>query len=722
MKNYRFDVLEGHRAVEEWLDLVRQASDNHRNEFGFVPRAVFDQAARRGNLFVLLAHSEAEVLYAGHLMFDRAFPRAHVRQMFTLPSFRRQGAASVLLDYLRKSLVGDSFISIYARVAEDLIPANAFWQRQQFYVQRSEKGGETRNRQILVRCHELQSPQLFPTSGINEHDPLGLLAHPADGIPMFLLDLNVLFDLKPRRLRREDAVRLVQAERMNFCRLAVSVEVREELQRTRQEQVTDPMEAVVDTFPCFPVGSGEEVQHLVDELAPLVFPHVDDARPLTPNERSDLRHLVTAIHCGLSGLVTNDGALLNAGKVVQERYGVRVQSPASLFAHEISKSTETETAANVQATTLRLTILSEGDESSVRALLTARSGLSAVQILNHWLPPAPRHAAKRYVVWSNRQCVGYVAWPAWAGGESVLARAIVDESNEQALEVARMLLLHLLDHLRTGEPRQVRLELPDRQSHLREVADGLGFRGGPLDRELAKFALGRVLTPGSWRRDCAALCAARGPKLPADAPTFRGIGQQLALTTPTGNRVHTPLDQLETLLSPTLLCLANRPAVITPIKREYAEPLLGHSPQESFLPSRSASLFADRLYVSSRNTFKHFKRGTLILFYESRRNGGGAEIVAIARVVGAYLKARDDLSVSDLQPSVLTTERVADLGKSRMKTITVFDNIFPLPHPVGLSKLKKLGCGASHDLLTTRPITDAQLQAILQEGFDHERQ
>jgi hypothetical protein len=52
-----------------------------------------------------------------------------------------------------------------------------------------------------------------------------------------------------------------------------------------------------------------------------------------------------------------------------------------------------------------------------------------------------------------------------------------------------------------------------------------------------------------------------------------------------------------------------------------------------------------------------------------------------------------------------------------MKTVTVFDNVFPLPSPISLDRLQTLGCGRPVDLITTRPISDTQLQAILAEAF-----
>ena len=94
------------------------------------------------------------------------------------------------------------------------------------------------------------------------------------------------------------------------------------------------------------------------------------------------------------------------------------------------------------------------------------------------------------------------------------------------------------------------------------------------------------------------------------------------------------------------------------------------------------------------------------------------ELVAIARVCHAYHKQTDTIDNSDLEQSVLTPTSLPKIGKSVVKTVTVFDNIFPLPRPVPMKFLKEQGCGQPNDLITTKPITDKQLQAILSEAFN----
>jgi ribosomal protein S18 acetylase RimI-like enzyme len=715
----RFEILEGHKATEAWVEDVRKASDAHRNELGFLARSVFDEFSRRDGLYVLVAETNEGRHYAGHVLFDRHFPRAHVRQIFVIAAFRRYGAASRLLDHLRHSLTQSGFISIYARVAEDLVHANAFWQRQLFYIQRSIKGGASRNRQILVRCHELESPQLFPTSGLNDLNPLGLQEPLSNEIPLYLLDMNVLFDVHPRRPRRKEIVGLFQAERMNFCRLAISSEVREELRRNLAERQTDPMDAYVDMFPCLPIDQRSDTDANFSALAALAFPSTLGERPLNVNERSDIRHVLTAIQHNLAGLITNDAALLNVASEIESTFGIQIL-PSSAFELDESVSRSEDAFETRGRGTLRLlTVLGE-TEATVREFLGQKMGLSGSGIATSWLPIETQgRIATRCAVWSDDSCVGYLTWPALLPTDStVAARAAVDESHPQAIEAARILLLHLLDRLRTSGPCQVKVELAEHQSHLREVGAILGFAGSPKGKNhLIKSMLGMVLTPETWHHCQSALTAKGGPRLPAKAPTYVGPDQHLVAHTPDGNRAHVTLDRLESLLAPTLFLLPGRPAIISPVRRTYAEPLLGHSLQGSLLPHASASLYTDRIYISQPSSLKHFKRGVLMFFYESGRDGGRSQIVAIGRVREAYLKACDAFDASDLNQSVLTTKNLRDIGSSPMKTVTIFDNIFALPNPVDLRTLQDLGCGRPTDLITTHAISDSQTQEILIRGF-----
>lgn len=714
----RFKIVSGYARTAPFLEDVQKAADTHRNSLGFFPKSVFDEFARRDHLYLFVEELKDGPFYAGHLLFERRFPRTHIVQMFVLPQHRRHGLATKLIDHLKTSLIKDGFTSIYARVAEDLADANAFWERQQFYVQRIAKGGAIRRRQILVRCHELESPQLFPTSGINFHNPLGLQITASDVIPMFLLDLNVLFDLAPRRPRHDDALGLFQVERMSFCRLAISNEVREELRRTAYHGKTDPMAAFVEIFPSFPLSKIDIATDLLKELAALIFPSKVSVHELKPNEFSDLRHVATVIQHNLAGLITNDVAILNAAPLIAEKFRVEIVSPTA-FRMEGSTPSESSTFEALQQATLTLLDVQYRDEEAVRSLLT-KLNLPGSAIAGGWLPNNSKaRIAVCRAVWNGKILLGYLTWSAKDSLGITVARIAVNEADSQASDAARVLLVHLLEHLAHQGPRQIRLELASRQSIVRDLAIGFGFRGTPNQYCLGKLILGRVLTHNKWNAYREELASKGGLKLPTSIPEYKSADQFILALTPDGNQTHVKLDVLESLLSPALLCLPGRPAVITPVQKTFSEPLLGHSAQASLLPAGTASLFHDRHYLSDQRTLRLFKRGTLIFFYESTKQGGCGALVALGRVREAYLKSVQALGKTDFQKSVLTSNSLDRIGISKMKTVTVFDNIFQLPRHVPLKTLKHIGCGRPNDLITTRAITNDQLQIILREAFEN---
>lgn len=713
-----FLILDRYADAVPFIETVVKAADGEKNALGFFPASVFNDFARKEQLFVAVRQQGATRIYAGHLLFDARHPKAHVLQIFVSHAFRKRGVAERMLDHLKRHLTEHAFISMYARVAEDLIEANGFWHSQNFYVQRMEAGGKTHKRTILVRIHELDTPQLFSSSGISASDPLGLNFASATDVPLFLLDLNVLFDLGPRRRRNEDILDLFRAERMGSCQLALSMEINAELTRTATEGRTDPMLAYARIFPTFPCPDDKDWNTLADQLGLIVFPAKHQAGTLSANDISDLRHLATAIHHRLTGFITNDSSILNATARLKQDYGIQIISPTAF--KDLNASTAREEVFETTADdTLALARITADDDAAVRQLLSGL-GLHGSNMFSTWAAvDSNERVCVRQGIWRNGTLLGYLTWPKPAPGSGIHARIGVDETQPNALNVARVLLRHLIEQASTSGATQIRLEFPPHQARVREVASTLGFGGTAAETSLTKAVLGRVVTKANWSECNDQLVDATRLRLPDATPVFRNVDQHLRLLRPDGNPAHMPLMVLESLLAPAILALPGRPAVISPVRRGFAEHLLGHLPQKSLLPHLRAALYSEKHYLSGEKTLKHFKRGHLVLFYESAGNGGLGAIVALARVRHAYLKSQEAMERSDLDPSVLDAAGLAAIGRSKIKTVTVFDNLICFKRPVTRATLESLGCGSPTRLLTTREIDDSQLQAILAEGFAH---
>lgn len=711
-------VLERPSDVLQHLADVVASADSEKNALGFYPENVFTEQARKGNLLVAVTVGDAgSLVYAGHLLFDARHARGTVLQICVKREMRRHGTGRSLLDRLKEHLTDLSFISIYAGVAEDLRDANAFWERNGFYVQRKRPGGKTRNRTILVRCHELSSPQLFERSGISSGNPFGLDTGIQGDKPIYLLDLNVLFDLGPRRARHDAARDLFHAERHGACQLALSAELREELVRTAAAAPrSDPMHTWAAIFITFPTPPKAENDRLAAELGAVVFP--DRARDgnYTVNDVSDLTHLATAVHHRLAGFITNDDAILRAAKQIEAKFGIHVISPVVFQPSDDVGSREEAFEPSATGAARAIVPLPVESEGQLRLMLLGL-GLSDSDVISHWgAVDTAERTMLRSAVFTHQRLVGYMASLRQVDGAAITGRMAIDESNPEGRDAGRILLNQVLARARDVAPSRVRLQLAPKQVAALELAVGAGFASSENGAVLLKLVLNRIVTPANWEATVADLQALAQLRLPSACPDFKDIDQQIEVMCPDGNRRFVRLHEIESGLSPAVLCLPGRPAVITPIKRDFAEQLLEHSPQATLLPRSRAAQYSERHYLSAERTLRYFTRGAIMLFYESGRGGGAAAIVAVARVQRAYLRPEKAINQTDFDPSVLSADTLSSIGNSKSKTVTAFDNLIVLRRPVPLVSLQKLGCGEPNHLRSTRPINSEQLTKILDEA------
>ncbi|MCI2808177.1 GNAT family N-acetyltransferase [Eoetvoesiella caeni] len=704
-------------TVSEFLGAVAQAADSDRDALGFFPRSVYGDFCRKGQLFVARESGSDGGVYAGHLLFDLRFPKAHVRQIYVPKTHRGRKIGQKLLTALKSMLTDGQFISIHARVAEDLRDANKFWEAQGFYAQRVEVGGGSRNRIIVVRAHELDTPQLFASSGISAADPLGLDAVEGGGKPLYLLDLNVFFDLGPRRPRHELAMSVFRAERMQACSLAVSSEIETELNRTAHDGKTDPMLSFVGTLAKFSRPPAEEWARLMPMLATLVFSERYASGSLSDNDRSDLMHLATAIYHGLSGLITSDIRILDRAPELRQQFSVDAISP-ELFQAEPAHTVDPVVHEMHSTDIIEVQVASSTHTAEIRRLLTTLCIDNATQVHQWAATDSGSSACVRHVALLNGVVAGYIVLPAKIRGNEIRAHVAVDELQESVHEIAQSLLLHVLSVVGPGEVGRIRLSCPPRQASLREVAATFGYVASTsMSNDLQKIVAKGRFTERNWAATRDSLAAVGKLGLPDTPPAFRHIDQQVSVIRPDSQKVLVSIFKLESLLAPMLLCLPGREGVMVPIRKHFEEHLLADSPQDTFLPRGKAQLAPLRHYLSDKKTMKNFARGDLLFFYESGKNKGAGAVIAVGRVLRAYLRDESAMQAGDLAPSVLDRSQLSSIGVSKTKTITVFDNILRLPRPVPLHELRSIGCGEAHQLITSQRLSSEQVQAILDKGL-----
>jgi hypothetical protein len=208
-----------------------------------------------------------------------------------------------------------------------------------------------------------------------------------------------------------------------------------------------------------------------------------------------------------------------------------------------------------------------------------------------------------------------------------------------------------------------------------------------------------------------------GLDFPEVLPTFVAHDQQISFETNDQRSRNVKLNDLEKLLAPTLIILPGRIGNIVPIRRMFADQLLGASPQLSLLPRREAVLLSERIYFSAARNASLLRAGAPLLFYESGRAGGRASVTACARVVQTRVLKKTDVSAHLLRHGVLETDDLEHLTATDSTSVTTFDNIMILDNPVPLERLRELGCVDASNLVCTRPISSEHLVGVLKEGF-----
>ena len=587
--------------------------------------------------------------YLGHLLFGGAFPHARIFQLFVAPEFRGQGVGRHLLEALVKLFERHSFLSISARVADDLA-ANKFWDKMGFGLARRRPGGLTRSRVINVRIKQLDTPGLF-NQLMGDVSELALVDRLAARQAVYLIDLNVFWDVVRQRPRAEYAAQVISAALRHLIYVVIADEFVAELERTSRSAPNDPVLEFALQLPVLGAPESSVLEALIDEVAPLVFPARTGARCLSQQERSDLIHLATAIHHGANGFVTGDSAILHARDDMHSRYGLELVGVQELSkALEIAQKRLPSFRAQLSSDTLYVLELVGENSSALESFLREVSAPSSFRedFLTAGAVPSSR---KRIAVTSDTDVVCLASWDVSAGLQGRTDVRLVANEEHAAVQTALNCILSQVsaEASRIG-PVLLRLDTPSGHVISREVALLHGFhaetdcRSG-IGRHLQKVSIGRPVTGKNWVRIRRSLQQCSGLSF-QDIPVLDDTDTQVAFSEADGAERTVRLSQLERLLSPVLIVLANRPGAIAPIRRGYAEQLLRASQQMSLTPNREAGPFSERVYFSSSKNVRILSGGTPLLFYESGGSGGRACVTAVARVLSTELRAKSEISGS----------------------------------------------------------------------------
>ncbi len=670
-----------------FLDSIGTQADSERNALGFLPEAAYAEAAQQRKLILLLSQDQDKIGYVGHLLFGGMFPILRVRQIVVAARYRQQGHATTLLRALVAQAENEGYLNIVANVATDLNTANSFYERHGFLSTRVKAGGKTRNRTINVRILQLETPSLISYMvGPTQPKAIEVLqpTRRSPGVPVYAIDLNVFFDAIKQRVRSEDAGIVFEAALNHQIRIAASQERR---------------------IPVLPARENTEIESLAPIISGIVFPERTTQQRLKSTDKSDILHLAHAVAAGAVGYITSDAKVLAARDALMKQFKLDIIG-LSEFVDLLDLPDDIDHLPTPKiARSFRL---------ETPTLDAAIGFLQAEKLdLKPHLKEIATPNCRRLSVLDADGLIGVALLKA-SNALDQPSRCVVCVHQEHPFSstVADFLISELVRYC--SNRTAGRLLMIDIPSHpiTRRIALGQGFQQIHGEALLAKIALGQAITKHSWNKIRLSIERLSGIKIQKTCPSYDK--PEIELTTASGSASAVRLFDLETLLSPTILALPARKAVVVPITRSFAADLLGTDDQYSLLELPEAQFLTRRTYFNTTRAARAMIRGSAVAFYESFGGGGRGAVVAIGRVVD--VTSIPAVNAPETLQRGAVVEDVGSLSKSSRVLATTFDNLVALKKPVSFETLRRIGCVTGANFASATPISDEHLTAIVDAG------
>ncbi|WP_271568269.1 GNAT family N-acetyltransferase [Bradyrhizobium sp. CCBAU 11386] len=577
MYSTSFRVETDPRLLLEHVSTIRSLADMEKEALGFLPEAAYRDAIMQRRLFGIFAKYAGRVEVAGFILFSGVFPHARVQQVAVLPSYRRNGIASALINALVSHLESRGYLNITAAVASDLVGAQAFYEKKGFIARRVRDGGAARQRTIVLRSRELDTASLFslmapPAPGDELAANLKLRSLGTFEAPLYAIDLNVLFDLIKRRPRSAVANRLFGAALAHRVRLAVAPEFIVELERTSLGEASDSTLQLARQLPRIPSAPKLDVDRVAAIVHKAVFEETGLSQANSKQALSDSRHLAEASLARASGYITSDTHLLNARETLLELVGLDVAS-LDEFVELLPVEDARLERGLLRGTQCEIKAVKP---SEARAYLVSHS--LAGGLVELFLPTrSTARQVKVRAALEDAEIVGvglYLPPPTIDAAAKMLVHIRADHVSSETF--AEHLLDELVREASHAGPVTIELRRIVGQTAVNQAAKLRGFLPSTDPDTLIKVALGRPLTPNTWLSLARQMRRRTGLSLPDNLPH---AAKAVEIQTPDGVSLAVKMPALEAALSPTVIAWPGRDAVIVPIAKSFADDLLGTADQ-----------------------------------------------------------------------------------------------------------------------------------------------
>jgi|TARA_R100000049_G_scaffold3487_1_gene7608 GNAT superfamily N-acetyltransferase len=718
-----FEIIRSREEVLPYISNVQEAADLERKSFGFLPKSAYADFALQGRLLVAVDEKSRE--FAGYLAFGGVPPQARIFQTYVAPKARGQGVGDRLISSAVEIAEERSYLSLRASIADDLGAAKEFYRRNGFRPMLEKQGGKTTQRKIVVHVRELATPSLLDLCGEQPviANTLAITGR-SKRSPLYLLDLNVVFDITKRRPNALGAGRLFAAAMENSIQLGISSEFIVELERN-WDGGSDPILEMARALPQYRTPARERISEFRDLVGPILFPHRWRQGALTVRDESDIAHLATVTSEGADGFITSEKAILGASEFFERNFGVSMISPPVL-GKSIEAPDRNSAKYRIETGELHISIDDVGESgfAEVEAFLE-HSGTPA-SVISEAMALGKSHSPRRHILAQSEEGVcAFASWSPTTVSQPMSRLYLFADERNSALQpiLDRLLDAASRDVAKIG-PAILEAIIPADLPVTRNMAMRLGFRPsaneGMRAGKLQKLCLGGLIDSRNWTTTTRKVEELSGIELPEDVPMGTSPNELVCISNSADEIIRVPLSNLEDAFSPAIIFGTGRACAITPIKPRYAESLFQGTLQPSLLDAPQAAILREKRFFGDARTYSAIAEGGLLFFYESKDGirGRGAAI-AVARVKRRYLAPSEGASALSREKGVLSAQEVAKVAKENQACVTEFDNLLLFAKPVALAKLKELGCADDTNVVTARKITSSAASDLLAIGVPH---
>ena len=717
-------ILKHANQVLPYVDDVRRLADNHRNEFGFLPKNAYDDSATRNNLWVVVEKTSRRL--QGYLLIGGQHPHMKVFQICVHPGFQSSGIGRMLIRKLIRYSTARGFLDITARVSSRLKAANEFWHHVGFYIIREEPG-KGRRTTIRIYSRHLDIPSLFGNeertpSSVNQAtiqiDPRRPLLH----TPSYVIDLNVFFDAVRNRDSGQCS-QIIAASLRHEIRLFVTTEFATELDRTSQDRKNDPILTFAKELPTLPQIGSDRLQAIVTDLRNLFSSTSPGSRQWTKNDVSDQIHLASSIHHRVFGFITSDSAILQHSGLFNQRFRLRIVSPTD-FVDSFEPDAATISSVPIWSGRKGIQVSKINDENipSVDQFLrdhdTRQRDTASLLCVT-----GAGQALPGIVINSSNQVTGVGLWTGTRGSSiDAVLFLFIDEDHPDS-DCAIDHILSVSANIRDiGRVWRFNLRIPLKQTRTIDTALKRGFH--PQQRidsedemEFTRVVISGPVMPTYWPKVVKEFMDQVGIDISRSMPSYQDPGAGIEMSIDSGHRSWKMSSfEFETFISPGLLIAPRREAVIVPIQKRYADDLLPEVSNQRLLWSRhDAAYRLERAYYLKAGRHTLLQRGRLVVFYVSR---GRSQAVALARVTYSETLTKTQAMLRLTRQGVLSENEISHRANDRNElTVFTFDNLVRFPQSIDFNRLKEIGCISGANLVTAEKISDVAVKRIVREAF-----